>query len=304
MSFAHLHVHTGFSFHASPIRIEDLAQRCHELGYSSCAITDSNTLAGAIRFDHAARSLGIVPIFGCELTLLSNESDDHIVVLARDLEGYSNLCRLVTCAQAHGRTHPGLTLEQLAPMLDTLSRYMAVPRACFISLSQHTIHARHAFCWKRCAHSFQTACTWTSKIPCSPTLRASCTVMRCLSDETGISACATGGVTHLRRVDAEVREMLLAIGSLEDVDTHSRHTKNVNAENWFRGADEMAELFFERGNIRARIQRSMPVYYDQNREEVERLIREYHGAAWKQIRARDGERGYPDQGRSGCETRG
>ncbi|MCE5197315.1 MAG: hypothetical protein LLG09_09405 [Negativicutes bacterium] len=50
--------------------------------------------------------------------------------------------------------------------------------------------------------------------------------------------------------------------------------------------DEMAELFFERGNIRARIQRSMPVYYDQNREEVERLIREYHGAAWKQIRAR------------------
>ena len=50
--------------------------------------------------------------------------------------------------------------------------------------------------------------------------------------------------------------------------------------------DEMAELFFERGNIRARIQRSMPVYYDQNREEVERVIREYHGAVWKQIRER------------------
>jgi DNA polymerase III alpha subunit len=91
-----------------------LAQRSHELGYSSCAITDSNTLAGAIRFDRAARSAGVTPVFGSELTLLSDEPDDHVVVLARYLEGYRNLCRLVTCAQAHGRVHSGLTLEQLA----------------------------------------------------------------------------------------------------------------------------------------------------------------------------------------------
>ncbi len=115
MSFVHLHLHTGFSFHESPIRIEDLAQRSRELGYSSCAITDSNTLAGAIRFDRVARSAGVTPVFGTELTLLGDEPDDHVVVLARDLEGYRNLCRLVTCAQAHGRTHPGLTLEQLTP---------------------------------------------------------------------------------------------------------------------------------------------------------------------------------------------
>src|SRR5664279_5888992 len=83
MSFVHLHLHTGFSFHESPIRIEDLAQRSRELGYSSCAITDSNTLAGAIRFDRAARSAGITPVFGTELTLLSDEPDDHVVVLAR-----------------------------------------------------------------------------------------------------------------------------------------------------------------------------------------------------------------------------
>jgi len=99
MSFVHLHLHTGFSFHESPIRIEDLAQRSRELGYSSCAITDSNTLAGAIRFDRVARSAGVTPVFGSELTLLSDEPDDHVVVLARDLEGYRNLCRLVTCAQ-------------------------------------------------------------------------------------------------------------------------------------------------------------------------------------------------------------
>ncbi|MEN6387398.1 MAG: DNA polymerase III subunit alpha [Candidatus Cryosericum sp.] len=243
MSFVHLHVHAGFSFHASPIRIEDLAQRCHELGYSSCAITDSNTLAGAIRFDHTARSLGIVPIFGCELTLLSNEPDDHIVVLARDLEGYSNLCRLVTCAQAHGRTHPGLTLEQLAPYAGHLVALYGSPESLlYQSLSTH--HPRTArLLLEEMRALFSDSLYLDVQNPMFADSTRLLYRMRCLSDETGISACATGGVTHLRRVDAEVREMLLAIGSLEDVDTHNRHTKNVNAENWFRGVDEMAELF-------------------------------------------------------------
>src|SRR5674536_39694 len=113
MSFVHLHLHTGFSFHESPIRIEDLAQRSRELGYSSCAITDSNTLAGAIRFDRVARLAGVTPVFGSELTLLSDEPDDHVVVLARDLEGYRNLCRLVTCAQAVSYTHLTLPTKRI-----------------------------------------------------------------------------------------------------------------------------------------------------------------------------------------------
>lgn len=50
--------------------------------------------------------------------------------------------------------------------------------------------------------------------------------------------------------------------------------------------DEMAELFFERSSIRSRIQRSMPIYYDYNRTEVESTIREYHGSVWKEIRER------------------
>lgn len=243
MPFVHLHLHTGFSFHESSIRIEDLVQRSRELGYSFCAITDRNTLAGAIRFDHAARSAGIVPVFGCELTLLGNEPEDRIVVLARDLEGYSNICRLVTIAQARGRVHPGLTPEQLAPYAEHLVALYGSPESLLYQfLSTRHLHKARLLLEKM-RTLFSNNLYLDVQNPMFPDSTRLLYRMHQLSDETGVPACATGGVTHLRRVDAEVREMLLAIGSLEDVDTRSRQTQNVNAENWFRGADEMAELF-------------------------------------------------------------
>ena len=265
MSFVHLHLHTGFSFHESPIRIEDLAQRSRELGYSSCAITDSNTLAGAIRFDHAARSAGVIPVFGTELTLLSDEPDDHVVVLARDLEGYRNLCRLVTCAQAHGRVHPGLTLEQLASYAGHLVALYGSPE----SLLYQSLSTRYPRKARRLLEEMRALFENNLYLDVQNPLFADSTRllyrMRRLSDETGMPACATGGVTHLHRVDAEVREMLLAIGSLEDVDARSRQS-HVNAESWFRGADEMQELFAEwpealaaSGHIAAECQVELPL---------------------------------------------
>lgn len=50
--------------------------------------------------------------------------------------------------------------------------------------------------------------------------------------------------------------------------------------------DEMGELFFEKGSIRSRIQRNMPIYYDKNREQVETLIQENHTQAWAGIKER------------------
>jgi len=265
MSFVHLHLHTGFSFHESPIRIEDLAQRSCELGYSSCAITDSNTLAGAIRFDRAARSAGVTPVFGSELTLLSDEPDDHVVVLARDLEGYRNLCRLVTRAQTHGRVHPGLTLEQLAPYAGHLVALYGSPE----SLLYQSLSTRHPRKARRLLEEMRALFENSLYLDVQNPMFADSTRllyrMRRLSDETGVPACATGGVTHLCRVDAEVREMLLAIGSLEDVDARSRQF-HVNAESWFRGADEMQELFTDwpealaaSGHIAAECQVKLPL---------------------------------------------
>lgn len=265
MSFVHLHLHTGFSFHESPIRIEDLAQRSRELGYSSCAITDSNTLAGAIRFDRTARSVGVTPIFGSELTLLSDEPDDHVVVLANDLEGYRNLCRLVTCAQARGRVHPGLTLEQLAPYAAHLVALYGSPESLLYQ-SLSTLHPRRALhLLEKMRALFENSLYLDVQNPLFADSTRLLYRMHRLSDETGVPACATGGVTHLHRVDAEVREMLLALGTLESVDARSRQS-HVNAESWFKGPDEMRELFAEwpealaaSGRIAAECQVKLPL---------------------------------------------
>lgn len=50
--------------------------------------------------------------------------------------------------------------------------------------------------------------------------------------------------------------------------------------------NDMGELFFEKGSIRSRIQRNMPIYYEGNREQVETLIREYHTKSWADIKKR------------------
>jgi error-prone DNA polymerase len=243
MSFVHLHIHTGFSFHESPIHIDDLAQSCHALGYSACAITDSNTLAGAIRFDRAVRAVGIAPIFGSELTLHNSDGpEDRIVVLARDLEGYRNLCRLVTYAQEHGRTHPGLTSERLALCTDHLVALYGSPE----SLLYRALAARHPHQARCLLEQMRSLFGDSLYLDVQNPLFADSARMLCrlrqLSEQTGIPACATGGVTHLHRVDAEVREVLLSIGALENIDARSGKSR-VNAENWLRGPDEMQELF-------------------------------------------------------------
>lgn len=76
------------------------------------ALTDHNGLYAAIRFYKACLKAGIKPIIGAEMTL---ENENHLTLLAKNNEGYSNLCRLITRAQLGQRKgSPVLNLETLA----------------------------------------------------------------------------------------------------------------------------------------------------------------------------------------------
>ena len=111
MSFAHLHVHSNFSFLDAGSSVEALVDRAKEVGCGSLAITDHNGLYGAVRFYKYAREVGIKPIIGVEMSL---ESGRHIVLLAKNLNGYSNLCRIITRAQlSHEKGHAAAGLELL-----------------------------------------------------------------------------------------------------------------------------------------------------------------------------------------------
>ncbi len=111
MKFVHLHVHTEYSLLDGACRIPDLIQRVKELGMPGIAITDHGVMYGVIDFYKTAKENGIKPIIGCEVYLTPNSRFErkgqkeqlfHLILLAKNQEGYKNLIKLVTLSYLEG----------------------------------------------------------------------------------------------------------------------------------------------------------------------------------------------------------
>jgi error-prone DNA polymerase len=123
-TYAELHAHSGFSFLDGSSDPEELAAEAHRLGLAALALTDHHGFYGVVRFAEAARALGLPTVFGTEVTLApaglrTGEPDPrgtHLVVLARDPEGYARLSRVLAEAHLEGgvKGQPIFTLDALA----------------------------------------------------------------------------------------------------------------------------------------------------------------------------------------------
>ncbi len=108
--FTHLHLHSQYSLLDGAIRLDQLMQRLPELNMDTVAVTDHGNMFGAIDFYSRARAAGIKPIIGCEVYVAGSRgmSDRtsrevyHLVLLARNREGYHNLCTLVSQGYLEG----------------------------------------------------------------------------------------------------------------------------------------------------------------------------------------------------------
>ena len=107
MSFTHLHVHTEYSLLDGSCKIKELIARAAELGMKNIAITDHGNMYGVIEFYRAARAAGINPVIGCEVYVAPGSRFDrevtkgegrynHLVLLAENNVGYSNLIKIVS----------------------------------------------------------------------------------------------------------------------------------------------------------------------------------------------------------------
>ncbi len=127
MAYAELHAHSNFSFLDGASHPEELAAVAVRLGLSALALTDHNGLYGAVRFAEAARAFGLPTVFGTELTIsgvgvspartgMPDPAGTHLVVLARDPEGYARLSRAIAEAHLAGgeKGNPIITLDNLA----------------------------------------------------------------------------------------------------------------------------------------------------------------------------------------------
>ncbi|MCC7075260.1 MAG: DNA polymerase III subunit alpha [Deltaproteobacteria bacterium] len=111
--FAHLHLHTQYSFLDGAIRIKDLIKRAGELKMGAVAVTDHGNMFGAVDFYQQAKAAGIKPILGMEAYVTGVVGDTlhtdkvkehfHLVLLAENDTGYANLKRLSSRAFIDGK---------------------------------------------------------------------------------------------------------------------------------------------------------------------------------------------------------
>lgn len=106
LGFVHLHIHSEYSLLDGANRIKDLPVRAKELGMNAIAITDHGVMFGAIDFYKACKANGVKPIIGCEVYVAPrgrkdkepkiDEKYNHLILLAKNNEGYKNLAKLVS----------------------------------------------------------------------------------------------------------------------------------------------------------------------------------------------------------------
>ncbi len=109
---AELHMHSCWSLLDGASSPDELILRARDLGYETLALTDHDGLYGSMEFAQAAKAFGIKAITGAEVTL---DGGHHLTLLAADVEGYNNLCRLLSTAHLTSeRKEPHLSLDTLA----------------------------------------------------------------------------------------------------------------------------------------------------------------------------------------------
>jgi len=118
-AFVHLHAHSQYSFLDGAIKVKDLVKRAKEQGADAVALTDHGNMFGAISFYKACKEAGLKAILGCELSVAWGSSGSgpeqkdarkdpstgpgrHLVVLARNEEGYRNLIHVVSLGYVDG----------------------------------------------------------------------------------------------------------------------------------------------------------------------------------------------------------
>ena len=100
--YAHLHVHSNYTFCKGASSMEALCKAAKIMGMQHIAITDTNGFYGLIWFIQTAKSLGLGPIIGSHI-----EHNGHFcVLLAKNLSGYRSICSIIS--KVHNNTEQPL----------------------------------------------------------------------------------------------------------------------------------------------------------------------------------------------------
>ena len=239
--FTHLNITSGFSLQYGTCTIENLVRQAKKLGFSKLALTDHDTLAGAIAFAAACEKENIKPILGVNFKI----NNSRVVVLAKNALGFSSLCRLVSLANQNLINHkPNLMSEYLFSELKDnnlvaiLGPYsnlgQAIKAKQFLAAQEILSHwltvGRHNLAIEIVTHQ-------ASKNAFSTSNAAS---LLKFAKSNQIRAVLTNAVRYLTTEDARTADVLDAIRTKQKLS--SNRIERTNSQGYLKNSFEMAAL--------------------------------------------------------------
>ena len=118
----HLHVRSAYTLLNSTMSVQQIVKRARSLGYQSIALTDENSMHGAMEFYHLCQKEGIKPIFGLECTFIWKQMPVSCVLLAKNDQGFHHLMKASSILMA--QSDKTLSFEQ----------FLLLSKECFVIL--------------------------------------------------------------------------------------------------------------------------------------------------------------------------
>ncbi|MDQ7822750.1 MAG: DNA polymerase III subunit alpha [Candidatus Eremiobacteraeota bacterium] len=254
--FVHLHVHSEYSLLDGSCRIKGLVKKARELAMGAVAVTDHGSMYGTVEFFKAAKEAGLVPVIGCEVYVAPrsrlqkvakiDDENYHLVLLAKDDEGYRNLLHLVSVAHLEGYYYkPRIDKELLSSRSGGLIALSAclqgeIPQLLLKGEARKAeetlgaygdIFGRDNFYLELMDHNL------AEQKRVNPLLLE-------LAKKSGVPVVATNDTHYLNRSDSLAHEVQLCIQTQKTFDDPNRLAFD-SEEFYLKSADEMAALFGE-----------------------------------------------------------
>ncbi|MCC6277414.1 MAG: DNA polymerase III subunit alpha [Oligoflexia bacterium] len=261
MKFTHLHLHTQYSLLESSITAEDLMPKVLELGMDSVAQTDNGNMFGTIEFYLEAKMAGVKPIIGCDLyiapygrfekgavtssgvKIANPQSFPRLVLLAQNLNGYKNLCQIVSRGYTEGFYYrPRIDYEVLKLYSSDLialtsSVFGDVPQAFFNGGPEKALEKIH-FYRDLYGDRFYLEISRNG----APQQEALNRFFIETGKNLGIGVVATAEPHYLKQDDAYAQEVMLCIGSSKTLGD-DRRPKLPSDQFYLKSPEEMFRLF-------------------------------------------------------------
>ncbi|MBI4092258.1 MAG: DNA polymerase III subunit alpha, partial [Candidatus Levybacteria bacterium] len=238
-------------------KVRPMVERVKELGMNALAITDHGALYGAITFYKTCKELGIKPIIGCEIYIapgsrhektVDDKDYNHLILLAKDIDGYKNLLKIVSISHLEGFYYKPRT--DLA-LLEKYSKGIISLSSCLNGyVSEPLVSGQEKEAIKRLERLTEIyKDDFYLELQRHPNIEEQEKLNQKLlelSKKYGVPIVATNDNHYIRHDDAQAQEILLCIGTQTTINTPNRSLSMIDSPDFYiKSSQEMRAMFID-----------------------------------------------------------